>query len=128
MYREEKLSGIQGHQREWPEPTICRLNVQVGEARLHCIRMNSTPHLTAETVMMQSAKDALITPNGVHFGKIEFLPLMLPYRPARAFRKCLLRLPWPLLTQRFLDNKLSFRTHMRENTRKMLRNTLAFCL
>ena len=95
---------------------------------MHRIRVNSTPHLTAQAVMMQGAKDALIAPDGMHLGKIEFLPLVLPYRPACAFSKRLLRVLRPLLTQIFLDNKLSFLAHMRENTRKMLRNTLAFCL
>ena len=78
MHREQKLACIERHQREWPEPTVYRLNVQVGEARMHRIRVNSTPHLTAQAVMMQGAKDALIASDGMHLGKIEFLPPCAP--------------------------------------------------
>jgi len=44
---------------------------------LYRIRMDSTAYLPTQTVMMESPKNALVTPNCMHLRKIEFLPLSL---------------------------------------------------
>src|SRR5919198_6223869 len=108
MHRKQKLTGIEGSQREWPEPAIHRLDIQLGEARLHRVRMNSTPYLTTLAIMMQGAKDTLVTPNRMHLRKIEFLTLLLPSRHPRTFSKCLVLMLRPPLPEMFIDNELSF--------------------
>src|SRR4030095_5294908 len=124
MYREQKLASIEGYQRQWPKPTVHRFDIEIGETRLHRIRMNSTSHLPTQTIMVQSPKNALITPNGMHLRKIEFLPLLLSLHATCAFSKCLVFMLWSLLTEILLDNKLPFLAHMRNNTLEMLRNVL----
>src|SRR5262245_17908362 len=90
--------------------------------------MNSASYLPAQTIMMESPKTALVTPNGMHLRKIEFLPLVLSLRLARAFSKCLVFVLWPLLPKIFLDYKLPFLAHVRDNTLEMLGNVLALYL
>src|SRR5262245_22876833 len=128
MDGEQKLASIQGHQRQWPKPTVHRFDIEIGEACLCRIRMNSTAYLSAQTIMVESAKNALITPNGMHLRKIEFLPLLVSLHPACAFSKGLVGLLWPLLTEMLLDYKLPFLAHVRNNTFKMRRNVLTLCL
>src|SRR5713226_597677 len=96
---EQKLASIERHQCEWPKPTVHRFDIEIGEARLHRIRMNSTSYLPTQAIMMESPKNALVTPNGMHLRKIEFLPLLLSLHSACAFSKCLVFMLWPLLTE-----------------------------
>src|SRR5262247_4497748 len=99
MYREQKLASIERHQRQWPKPTVHRFDIEIGESRLRRIGMNSTAHLPAQTIMVESPKNALITPNGMHLRKIEFLPPVLSLHPACAFGKCLVFMLWSFLTE-----------------------------
>src|SRR5215470_16703027 len=128
MHREQKLAGIQRHQGEWPKPTVHRFDIEIGEAGLHRIRMNSTAYLPTPAIVMERPKNALVTPNGMHLRKIEFLPLLLPLHHACAFSKCLVFMLRSLLTEILLDHKLPFLAHMRHNTLEMLRNVLALSL
>src|SRR5215831_17145736 len=128
MYCEQKLASIEGHQCQWPKPTVHRFDIEIGEARLHRIRMNRTSYLPTQAIMVQRPKNALITPNGMHLRKIELLPLLLPLHHACAFSKCLVFMLRSLLTEILLDHKLPFLAHMRHNTLEMLRNVLALSL
>src|SRR5256885_11601271 len=127
MDGEQKLASIERHQCEWPKPTVYRFEIEIGKARLHRIRMNSTADLPTQAIMMKCPKNALVTPNGMHLRKIEFLPLLLSLHPACAFSKGLVFMLWSLLTERLLANKLPFLAHVRKNTLEMLRNVLALC-
>ena len=122
MDGEQKLASIEGHQCEWPKPTVYRFDIEIGEARLHRIRMNSTTDLPTQAIMMERPKNALITPNGMHLRKIEFLPRLLSLHAACAFSKCLVFVLWSPLTEILLDYKLPFLAHVRNNTLEMLRN------
>src|SRR5215475_6336238 len=128
MDREQKLASIERHQSEWPKPTVHRFDIEIGEARLRCIRMNSTSYLPTLAIMMERPKNALITPNGMHLRKIEFLPLLLALHSACAFSKGLAFMLWSLLPEILLDDKLPFLAHVRNNTLEMLRNVLALGL
>src|SRR5882672_10017651 len=124
MHREQKLASIERHQRQWPKPTIHWFDIQVGKARVYRIGMNRTPHLPTQTIMMQGPKNALVAPNGVHLGKIEFLSLLLSSHPVRTFSKGLVLMVWSLLTEVLFDHKLPFLAHVRQNALKVLRNVL----
>src|SRR5215813_10455409 len=128
MHREQKLASIERHQGEWPKPTVHRFDIEIGEAGLHRIRMNSTSYLPTLAIMMERPKNALVTPNGMHLRKIEFLPLLLALRAACALSKGLVFMLWSPLAEILLDDKLPFLAHMRNNTLEVRRNVLALGL
>src|SRR5215471_19171162 len=125
MHREQKLASIERHQCEWPKPTVHRFDIEIREARLHRIRMNSTAYLPPQAIMMERPKNTLVTPNSMYLRKIEFLPLACSLHHACTCSKCLVFMLRALLPQILLDNKLPFLAHVRNNTIEMLRNMLA---